>query len=83
MKMATAFRPNYAALLYGITLSGDELRSVAPTRKRGPKLPTPHGQSKRRGAKRKTLEQEYAGLIKAGMVKIVRERGKPPRVVWL
>lgn len=37
-----------------------------------------------KGVKR-TLKPEllYASLIKAGLVKVVRRRGKPPLIVWL
>ena len=30
-----------------------------------------------------TPEAIYADLIKAGLVKIVRRKGKPPQIVWL
>lgn len=30
-----------------------------------------------------TPEAIYADLIKAGLVKVVRRKGKPPLIVWL
>lgn len=38
---------------------------------------------KRAKAKQKTLEQQYAQLISAGVVRIERRRGRAPRVIWL
>jgi hypothetical protein len=29
------------------------------------------------------VEKIYAELVKAGLVRIVRRRGKPPQIVWL
>lgn len=39
--------------------------------------------SKRRKAKAKTVEELYSDLIKAGIVRIERRKGKPPLIVWL
>lgn len=47
------------------------------------KPPTAFGQSKKRRGKKRPPEEEYADLIKAGVVKIVRRRGKPPEIIWL
>lgn len=45
------------------------------------------GRQRKRRAKgpkqQKTPEALYADLIKAGQVKIVRRKGKPPLIVWL
>ncbi|AFU88054.1 hypothetical protein CcrColossus_gp184 [Caulobacter phage CcrColossus] len=52
-------------------------------RRRGGKTKTPWGQSKHRRGKQKTLEEQFAAEIKAGLIKIVRRRGKPPEIVFL
>lgn len=52
-------------------------------RRSRPKVATGFGQSKKRRGKRKTLEEEFAKEIKAGIIKVVRQRGKPPEIVWL
>ncbi|UTC28308.1 hypothetical protein GURKE_02770 [Brevundimonas phage vB_BpoS-Gurke] len=31
----------------------------------------------------KTLEAQYGSLIKAGLVRIVRKKGRPPKVIFL
>lgn len=56
----------------------------APEERRSRLKPaTGFGQSKKRRGKRKTLEEEFAKEIKAGIIKIVRHRGKPPEIIWL
>lgn len=39
--------------------------------------------SKRHKAKTKTVEELYDELIKAGLVRIIRRKGKPPLIQWL
>lgn len=49
-------------------------------------VPPPARPAKKRpkGSKRtKTVEEQYRALIKAGHVRIVRRRGKPPEIIWL
>lgn len=38
---------------------------------------------KRAKARQKTPEQVYAQLIKDGLVRVVRRKGKPPLIEWL
>ena len=38
---------------------------------------------KRANARTKTPEQVYATLIKEGVVRVVRRKGKPPLIVWV
>lgn len=41
------------------------------------------GQTKsRKRAKQLRPEDEYADLIKAGLVRVIRQRGKPPRIIF-
>lgn len=37
----------------------------------------------RHSARTPKPEEAYRDLIKAGLVKIERRRGKPPRIIWL
>lgn len=55
----------------------------AEPKRRGDKTKTPWGQSKHRRGKQKTLEEQFAAEIKAGLIKIVRRRGKAPEIVFL
>lgn len=34
-------------------------------------------------ARTASLEETYGSLVKAGIVRIVRKKGKPPKIVWL
>lgn len=47
-----------------------------------PQPPTPR-RRKRAKARQKTVEHLYADLIKAGLVRIERKKGQPPKIVWL
>ncbi|UTC28996.1 hypothetical protein MARCHEWKA_04840 [Brevundimonas phage vB_BpoS-Marchewka] len=38
---------------------------------------------KRAKARQKTVEHLYADLIKAGIVRIERKKGQPPKIIWL
>ena len=38
---------------------------------------------KRAKARQKTVEHLYADLIKAGIVRIERKKGHPPKIIWL
>ncbi|USN14160.1 hypothetical protein PAPPERLAPAPP_04860 [Brevundimonas phage vB_BpoS-Papperlapapp] len=43
----------------------------------------PPKRRKRAKARQKTVEHLYADLIKAGIVRIERKKGQPPRIIWL
>lgn len=38
---------------------------------------------KRAKAQQKSVDHLYADLIKAGLVRIERKKGRPPRIIWL
>lgn len=47
-------------------------------------LVRPQRSAPRRGSKRTPKPEElFADAIKAGHVKVIRRRGKPPQIVWL
>jgi|GEM_PF-5919660 len=43
----------------------------------------PRTRSPKRGVRMRSVEETYGALVKAGLVRIVRKKGRAPRIIWL